>query len=118
MNCPNCAAVMVTARATAFGSEYFYCRVCKKELSEMITLEARVPEASSDAFNNPKWGTGVTFRPGINVIGYPVPNTKSYPCNDPDCTICFPAPSDTVDMKVKYDFYWGANNYPSDLKNS
>jgi hypothetical protein len=35
MNCPSCASQMVKARATAFGDEYSYCRVCKKELKEI-----------------------------------------------------------------------------------
>ncbi len=35
MNCPNCKNQMVKAKATDFGEEYDYCRVCKKELKEM-----------------------------------------------------------------------------------
>ncbi len=50
MNCPNCAAVMVNAKATDFGSEYFYCRVCKKELSEMVVLETPAVEDLASAF--------------------------------------------------------------------
>lgn len=36
MNCPKCNEQMVTARASSFGSEYYYCRGCKKELAELM----------------------------------------------------------------------------------
>lgn len=35
MQCPTCGTAMVKARATNFGEEYDYCRVCKKEITEM-----------------------------------------------------------------------------------
>lgn len=35
MKCPKCFDDMVLTRATNFGSEYHYCRICKKELSEL-----------------------------------------------------------------------------------
>lgn len=35
MNCPACSTVMVTARATNFGEDYWYCQSCKKELAEL-----------------------------------------------------------------------------------
>lgn len=108
MNCPNCAAVMVTARATDFGSEYFYCRTCKKELCEMVTLEDRVPETSNDSSNymfNPNGS--ITFRPGTYNVGANGgwasvvgggggSNTNS--CNDPNCGYCSPQyPVDSAD---------------------
>lgn len=40
MNCPQCATEMVKAKATNFGEEYDYCRGCKMELSELISLAA------------------------------------------------------------------------------
>lgn len=35
MNCPQCSTDMVKAQATNFGEPYDYCRICKKEASEM-----------------------------------------------------------------------------------
>jgi transposase-like protein len=37
MNCPQCTAGMVQAKATDFGDSYWYCRACRKELTEMTT---------------------------------------------------------------------------------
>lgn len=121
MNCPNCAAVMVTARATDFGSEYFYCRACKKELCEMVTLEARVqePESFSDAFKGYfRSSVGSTTSNVGNITYDPTPITfggiGSYrgskftqQCGDPDCSCMLPAsdPDDTdptAGMKKAY----------------
>lgn len=54
MNCPHCSDMMVEARASQFGEEYFYCRTCKKELAEIL-----VPES-------PK--TGVTLQQARNFL--------------------------------------------------
>lgn len=35
MECPICDTEMILALATNFGSSYYYCRSCKKELAEM-----------------------------------------------------------------------------------
>ena len=35
MECPICDKEMILAQATNFGSSYYYCRECKKELAEM-----------------------------------------------------------------------------------
>lgn len=42
MNCPQCKNEMVKARATNFGQDYDYCRVCKKEHSEMIKKDEQL----------------------------------------------------------------------------
>lgn len=39
MTCPQCSGDMILTRATAFGDEYHYCRVCRKELAELMVLE-------------------------------------------------------------------------------
>lgn len=39
MNCPQCKNDMVLTQATNFGDQYHYCRSCKKELSEMRSVE-------------------------------------------------------------------------------
>lgn len=46
MNCPQCSDDMILTRATDFGSEYFYCRACKKELSELAVLESPPDDAA------------------------------------------------------------------------
>lgn len=35
MCCPQCSIEMIKARATNFGPEYDYCRICKKEYAEL-----------------------------------------------------------------------------------
>lgn len=39
MNCPQCSQDMIQAVATNFGTPYWYCRGCKKELAELMVLE-------------------------------------------------------------------------------
>lgn len=50
MNCPACNGLMIKARATNFGSEYDYCRTCKKELSELGSQTMAVEYSSERHF--------------------------------------------------------------------
>lgn len=51
MNCPKCSDSMVKARATTYGDEYFYCRNCKKELSEMVTITLLSEQRKKSVFD-------------------------------------------------------------------
>lgn len=52
LKCPQCSTEMIKARATNFGEEYDYCKVCKKELKEMAPFKANptFDFGSSEAF--------------------------------------------------------------------
>ncbi len=43
MNCPKCSNDMVETRATNFGEDYWYCRTCKDELKNLMSLEEAKP---------------------------------------------------------------------------
>lgn len=51
MQCPKCSSDMVTARATNFGDDYWYCQGCKKELAELMVLE-EVPVVSTLTYDD------------------------------------------------------------------
>lgn len=51
MNCPKCLDDMILTRATDHGDEYFYCRSCKKELSEMDGILEEVPVFKTTSFS-------------------------------------------------------------------
>jgi len=87
---------MIKARATSFGEEYDYCRVCKKELSEMQPKLSDAPESEvykalnnfllhgMDAWHGTKvvpkaWTAGASFDP--NTI-YAAPPQKPSTPND------------------------------------
>lgn len=53
MTCPQCSNVMVQARATNFGEQYWYCRSCKQELAEMYTLEPVLTNQECDLLLGP-----------------------------------------------------------------
>lgn len=44
MKCPICKTEIVKAKATDFGQEYDFCRVCKKELAEMSGVDTAYPK--------------------------------------------------------------------------
>jgi formylmethanofuran dehydrogenase subunit D len=51
MNCPQCKNEMVKVRATNFGEDYNYCRVCKKEEKELISDKLENYPDQGDLFN-------------------------------------------------------------------
>lgn len=53
MKCPQCNADMISAKATDFGEEYFYCKSCKKELKELLILQNVRPERIIDVISTP-----------------------------------------------------------------
>jgi len=53
MECPICDKEMILARATNFGSSYYYCRSCKKELAEMSPSSPKVePKVCKHSFSD------------------------------------------------------------------
>jgi hypothetical protein len=54
MNCPNCSVAMILTLATNFGQDYYYCRDCKKELAELMTLEPK-PSAMAEVCPHHNW---------------------------------------------------------------
>ncbi len=86
MNCPQCTNEMVKAVATNFGDSYDYCRVCKKELSEMSAKTPRLlpyPDARSLS--------GVAAWAGVDHgrIGSAAPNAGAIPQSYPPPPPCY-----------------------------
>ncbi len=52
MKCPQCSNDMIKTKATAFGEEYDYCKQCKKELKELVTLP-KLEEKPKDLHDDP-----------------------------------------------------------------
>lgn len=74
MNCPKCSTTMIKAKATDFGEEYFYCRSCKKELSE-INKEDEVSYPLFNASNTSPytWGFPPNFKYFMDGNILPIP---------------------------------------------
>lgn len=53
MDCPVCEEMMIRTQATDHGEKYWYCRQCKKELSELVgegDFEVYTPPFSIDDY--------------------------------------------------------------------
>lgn len=68
MNCPDCKTSMIKTRATTHGDDYWYCRTCKKELSEIKTKDVpRRIEIPDDDYDD--WQD--CYKPKLQFNTYP-----------------------------------------------
>lgn len=77
MDCPQCKDGMIETKATAFGDSYWYCRTCKKELSELTPKKEPIVDYYPnydhlDTFQKPgytKYTTGSGHTPWVPAVG-------------------------------------------------
>lgn len=67
MNCPKCSNLMIVATASSFGEEYQYCRVCKKELSELVNGR---PGIEQDAIYKCMFGSLIPHVTGTRSLSF------------------------------------------------
>ncbi len=91
MNCPTCAGEMVTAKATSFGEEYWYCRSCRKELSE-LSAKAR----GAGPYGVPPTGLAAWAGVDNGRIGSVAPNHSAAPQSYPPAAPCYVSGGKTV----------------------